>query len=671
MAMEPPPIIQPTPSSPSAVEFTRFRACDHCRRKKIKCDGRVTGCRNCITSNLQCLYNAPRTSGRKRSLATKQKRSGSEGSAGPAAAAELEERLNRIEQAIKEHLTNRLAHGDITSNIAPSAPHKKSTTRSDLVTEQSNRLYIWRLSMEDDSNMVGEDPEGLLEDFHGRIKFIGESSVLSVFLPRGLRWMTEKLGKDFEHPFCQAKMLEVAGNEHWKGSNPIMGSVDFFGGEETPLPPRPTVMQYVNNYMNRMNPWLPIYDRDQFLSELDYFYEHGEKAPPAWILSLNMIIAMGCRSTATQPSKEQWESEEKESWLYFRNACNGIPLVLFTNRDISAVQALLAMIVFLTETPNLESVFTLLGIATSIGNDLGIHRNSASQRFDPHEIEIRRKVFWVAYLMDKELSMRTGRPSTIVDNDFTVKLPSVNSPDDTPGQFFLELSKLARIQSKVARLLCSPRGKQTLPDSALLNAIALLDSELEQWRAGCGKPMEISVGKLKKRDVFECVHFLKLRLAYYSCSAAIRRPLSPAFDFPWDRTQPPQMALFEGFENCLQAARSALTYVDLVEELNFRVYRSCAISFICAAIILFTNILDDPFAECVRADHARILRLGEYLKTRVEAGVEHISELFFVTYTLGNLTEQLLEKISYKGFNGAAEVEGDEWVDVGAFISLE
>lgn len=95
--------------------------------------------------------------------------------------------------------------------------------------------------------------------------------------------------------------------------------------------------------MDRINSWLPIFDRDQFTRELDYFYENGEEAHPAWLLALNMILVLGC-GVAAESDGETWDGFERLRWSYFRNACNRLPLTLFTARSIVGVQGLLVMV---------------------------------------------------------------------------------------------------------------------------------------------------------------------------------------------------------------------------------------------------------------------------------------------------------------------------------------
>ena len=77
----------------------------------------------------------------------------------------------------------------------------------------------------------------------------GESSVFSIFLPRGMRWMAEKLGRDFTAQLVCFKALKGGWRptvESFTSTNPFTERDILGAGEETPLPMRDVVEGYVN-----------------------------------------------------------------------------------------------------------------------------------------------------------------------------------------------------------------------------------------------------------------------------------------------------------------------------------------------------------------------------------------------------------------------------------------
>lgn len=107
-----------------------------------------------------------------------------------------------------------------------------------------------------------------------------------------------------------------------------------------------------------------------------------------------------------------------------------------------------------------------------------------------------RKLFWLIYRNDKELSLRTGQPPSINDDDCDLTLPegylehkyAEDSPvpeksllDDTAVPVFSGDLRLDFIKSKTYTLLYSARAMRK-SDAELIQAIRELDDELETWR---------------------------------------------------------------------------------------------------------------------------------------------------------------------------------------------
>ncbi len=91
-------------------------------------------------------------------------------------------------------------------------------------------------------------------------------------------------------------------------------------------------------------------------------------------------------------------------------------------RDITSLQAILFMILFLQSSANLSTCYSYIGIALRSALRMGLHR-SLVNNFNPIERETRRRVFWVIRKMDTYVSALLGFPQMLSNDDIDQELP--------------------------------------------------------------------------------------------------------------------------------------------------------------------------------------------------------------------------------------------------------
>lgn len=68
---------------------------------------------------------------------------------------------------------------------------------------------------------------------------------------------------------------------------------------------------------------------------------------PAWFALRNVVYAFGCRASIYREAvPESWADAQRKSWQYFENALSIHTELVYFRSNISAVQALLAMVGF-------------------------------------------------------------------------------------------------------------------------------------------------------------------------------------------------------------------------------------------------------------------------------------------------------------------------------------
>lgn len=97
-------------------------------------------------------------------------------------------------------------------------------------------------------------------------------------------------------------------------------------------------------------------------------------------------------------------------------------------RDLTSLQAICFMILFLQASANLRTCYSYIGIALRAALRLGLHR-SVPVKFNPIELETRKRVFWVVRKMDVHVSTILGLPSMLSEDDIDQEYPSAVDDD--------------------------------------------------------------------------------------------------------------------------------------------------------------------------------------------------------------------------------------------------
>ncbi|PLB50051.1 hypothetical protein P170DRAFT_445447 [Aspergillus steynii IBT 23096] len=122
--------------------------------------------------------------------------------------------------------------------------------------------------------------------------------------------------------------------------------------------------------------------------------------------------------------------------------------------------------------------WTFSSKASEICQTLGYHRD-VSMKFDSQEtIQYKLFLFWGVYFLDKSLSLRLGRASTIPDGDITIPRPSANNCNQAPVMAYFPLwIESARCQGNIYAMLYSP-SSLAQPDKVRHDRVQILVDDL-------------------------------------------------------------------------------------------------------------------------------------------------------------------------------------------------
>jgi hypothetical protein len=144
----------------------------------------------------------------------------------------------------------------------------------------------------------------------------------------------------------------------------------------------------------------------------------------------------------------------------------------------------------------------------------------------PTEIETRRNVFWIVYSLDKDLALRIGHPSIIVDDDIEVDIPPEANPLDQglnrtkTFNIFHYMVQLAQLESRTFSELYSIRSRNK-PPLERLKSVAQLDKALQEWREML--PIEIRPNEDIQCSYDQYPAVFMMHFAYLNCLTTIHR----------------------------------------------------------------------------------------------------------------------------------------------------
>uniref|UniRef100_A0A093UTA2 Putative transcriptional regulatory protein n=1 Tax=Talaromyces marneffei PM1 TaxID=1077442 RepID=A0A093UTA2_TALMA len=601
------------------------RACDMCRKKKIKCDGKMPKCSHCINYKTECIFtqvekkrNPPKGAKYIEGLENRMRRL--EGLLKMAGIADSDTDIPSIERRLQQ--AQQSQHNDLHGFSAATAAARSSLETAGksragslhstppLDSNSSPRVADSPVSQEDKEHEVEALSDmmcSLVTNNCGETRYIGSSSGFSIFSPRGIQWVNEKTGDTSFHDMIQAAYIDDNKWMYWK---PEIFSDIFARRVFKPLPPKEEAMSLFRDFFDNFNALLPLFHEPTFMHLVERQYSRDPYEGSGWWASINIVLAISHRLRVMSHLVPQ--EEDKKAWLYLKNAMGVLTELTMRNTDLLSVQALLGMSLFLQGTPNPQPSFFLVAAAIRLSHSIGLHKRGSLFNLNPVEVEQRKRVFWIAYLLDKE-------PPVQDDDDMNVELPSEIPPDNVgiiplvtgEGQvnIFRVMCRFAIIQSRVYKRLYSTKAaKQS--DGELLNTIGELDRELEEWKDSI--PLDYRPEHdIKTTHTPLILHVMIIHFAYYNCLTTIHR-MAVHHGYWTSRlsnyaiqglnARPLNPRVFSSANICVAAARASINLIKYIPQGDFACVWLVLYYPVSALVTLFANILQNPQDARARPD---------------------------------------------------------------------
>ncbi|KNG83521.1 putative fungal specific transcription factor [Aspergillus nomiae NRRL 13137] len=177
--------------------------------------------------------------------------------------------------------------------------------------------------------------------------------------------------------------------------------------------------------------------------------------------------------------------EPREEYFGFAHLCRGhletaladLPLHLPATSSIILALTFGAFHFVELSKPSMAWIYS--SKASELCQTLGYHRNVSMKSDSQDTLQYKQFLFWGIYFLDKSLSLRLGRASTIPDGDITIPRPSSSHCNQAPVMAYFPLwIESARCQGNIYAMLYSP-SSLAQPDNVRHDRIRILVNDLQ------------------------------------------------------------------------------------------------------------------------------------------------------------------------------------------------
>ncbi|KAH8895557.1 hypothetical protein GQ53DRAFT_715269 [Thozetella sp. PMI_491] len=624
----PPTSAEPRSPPPGQAAVRVWRACEACRRKKIKCDGKQP-CHNCGSRGHDCTFPEAKdhasttryyastfeaqfqhmdaVSQRLEALASELTRASELLCQASAGKTRRRNGPSRVELPSRERQQGQrsLDNNEIAIRTEATLFPENDLNGVDVEESDSDSSDDEDFfgEKEDDANQAG----ALVTDSYGRLRFVGGAANKMLF-------DAAKVLSPGIHGHRPVGHSEGSGTEAIDTPNdsnfefPLFVRGKFW--PELPFLPKPEQLsrppQYVSDllvglYFDKLNATFPVLFKPHFMQRYRRMLRDGA-SPGSGVVDNEFLLVFfavcACASGLLPSTSEKGfpglEYFEKALLLYYASPGQA-------SLEIVQCLALLAMCAAGWNT--LTRSWSLSGQAVRASIDIGLHLNGkfamsagagpgSNRKVELLRQQIAARTWWSVYTLDRSVSICLGRPAAIDDGDCSCDLPFDMSDEDlyrecshpmigstlqsrdatSPLTGFLSFARLCHIAGKIQKLGTPARLRQLKslsPERArkYLARMSLLDRQLRRWLETLPDSIRFSANEIDRGAGAD--PGLVMCVIIFIVHAGSLLNLYQYFVLDPNRGMSPDSgeAMADATAQCISAARSCINAAELVRDL--------------------------------------------------------------------------------------------------------
>lgn len=277
---------------------------------------------------------------------------------------------------------------------------------------------------------------------------------------------------------------------------------------------------------------ISVLDREACAREVAQIYENPLAVEQSRLSILNLLFAVGLQMTRSSSGHSFRESQILKrldgspvdcAELFYLNATYiHDPIQGFEDGDITSIQALLLVTVFMLTVAKRNAAWAYFGMAVRSAYALGLHMKRTDPGFSPLEQRTRRDLWKSLYVMDCFISAMLGRPNSINSRD-APQSSFASDEDDAEGDEGIE----------AAALTASTRASQLIGDilsyvyaerKISVKLVHHLSSRFHLWKESLPAILRWQNISLPSEDPRTSLAQLRVNLSYFHGIILLTRP---------------------------------------------------------------------------------------------------------------------------------------------------
>lgn len=213
-----------------------------------------------------------------------------------------------------------------------------------------------------------------------------------------------------------------------------------------------------------------------------------DKPSAVSMAAINVVLALALWHDPSRKSHD----DNRRMRGYLRNSQSILHGLDSREPDLLRLQVVIGLVLLFHAGPNPRTASILVAIAVKMAHRLRLNSKCHSAMLEHSSALERRRVFWIMYIMEREITFRLREPYLQQDHDMDVDLPEFTTINDKGGivlandgttwvNFLLCRIDLARIQAKLYDSMYSVRAANFSVEQRAVEEV-VVDSMLRDWK---------------------------------------------------------------------------------------------------------------------------------------------------------------------------------------------